>query len=36
MDEGTTYTGAPHVVTDPLGLRPGQRMDHEMFPRITG
>lgn len=36
MDEGTTYTGAPHVVTDPLGLQPGQRMDHEMFPRIAG
>jgi len=33
MDEATTYSGAPHVVTDPLGLVPGDRLDGDAFPR---
>ena len=33
MDADTTYSGAPHVVTDPLGLRPGDRLDGEAVPR---
>ena len=35
MDATTTYTGARHVVTDPLGLQAGQVMEHEMFPRVV-
>ncbi|MFI7673773.1 phytanoyl-CoA dioxygenase family protein [Actinophytocola sp. NPDC049390] len=33
MDAATTYDGTPHVVTDPLGLTPGDRLDGETFPR---
>lgn len=33
MDADTEYSGAPHVVTDPLGLSPGDRLDGEVFPR---
>jgi phytanoyl-CoA hydroxylase len=33
MDEGTRYSGAPHVVTDPLGLTEGERLDGALFPR---
>ena len=33
MDDGTRYNGAPHVVTDPLGLTEGDRLDGELFPR---
>jgi phytanoyl-CoA hydroxylase len=33
MDEGTRYSGAPHVVTDPLGLTEGDRLDGALFPR---
>lgn len=36
MDAATTYTGAKHVVTDPLGLKPGDLLDGEMFPRVGG
>lgn len=32
MDRDVTYTGAPHVVTDPLGLKPGDGLDGELFP----
>jgi phytanoyl-CoA hydroxylase len=32
MDEGTTYAGRPHVVTDPLGLSPGDPLDGDLFP----
>jgi ectoine hydroxylase-related dioxygenase (phytanoyl-CoA dioxygenase family) len=32
MDAGTVYTGAHHVVTDPLNLPKGAVLDHEMFP----
>ncbi len=35
MDADTTYTGAKHVVTDPLGLREGQRLgDSDRFPAV--
>ena len=34
MDAATRYSGAPHVVTDPLGLKPGAELDGELFPRI--
>lgn len=33
MDEGTRYSGAAHVVTDPLGLAQGERLDGALFPR---
>jgi phytanoyl-CoA hydroxylase len=36
MDAETTFTGAGHVVTDPLGLRPGDPLDGETFPRPRG
>jgi ectoine hydroxylase-related dioxygenase (phytanoyl-CoA dioxygenase family) len=34
MDAATTYTGAAHVVTDPLGLQPGDLLAGEMFPAV--
>ncbi len=34
MDAATTYTGAPHVVTQPLGLTVGQVIEGELFPRV--
>jgi hypothetical protein len=33
-DAETTYKQQPHVVTDPLGLKAGQVLEHEMFPRV--
>jgi phytanoyl-CoA hydroxylase len=36
MDAETTYAGTPHVVTDPLGLAAGDRLDGETFPRPGG
>lgn len=33
MDADTTYDGKRHVVTDGLGLEPGDRLDGELFPR---
>jgi ectoine hydroxylase-related dioxygenase (phytanoyl-CoA dioxygenase family) len=35
VDAETTYSGAPHPVTDPLGLRAGARLEHELFPRVA-
>lgn len=32
IDECTTYTGKGHVVTDPLGLKPGVKLEGEWFP----
>lgn len=32
IDAETTYTGAPHPVTDGLGLAVGRRLDHDLFP----
>ena len=34
MDADTHYSGARHVVTDPLGLAPGKPFEHELFPRV--
>ena len=34
MDAETIYSGAKHVVTDPLGLQTGDRLNGEMFPRV--
>jgi ectoine hydroxylase-related dioxygenase (phytanoyl-CoA dioxygenase family) len=34
MDAATTYTGAAHVVTDPLGLLPGDPLAGELFPAM--
>ncbi|MFG1851893.1 phytanoyl-CoA dioxygenase family protein [Actinomadura geliboluensis] len=33
MDEETVFNGAPHPVTDPLGLTEGARLDGDDFPR---
>ncbi|MEV0145439.1 MULTISPECIES: phytanoyl-CoA dioxygenase family protein [unclassified Nonomuraea] len=33
MDEATRYSGGGHVVTDPLGLAAGERLDGDAFPR---
>ena len=32
MDRNTTYTGQPHVVTDPLALTPGSPLNGSHFP----
>lgn len=34
MDAATTYAGTPHVVTDPLGLAPGDPLDGPLFPLV--
>jgi len=34
IDAEATYTGRPHPIADPLGLAVGERLDHEMFPRL--
>jgi phytanoyl-CoA hydroxylase len=33
MDEATRYDGNPHVVTEPLGLSPGESLDGDLFPK---
>jgi hypothetical protein len=33
-DAVTTFTGAPHPVTDGLGLTPGRPLDGDLFPRL--
>jgi len=33
-DAGTVYDGRGHVVTDPLGLKPGELLDGPLFPRL--
>lgn len=35
VEEETTYNGKPHVVTDPLGLKEGDRLEHELFPKVS-
>ena len=35
VDAEATYTGAPHVVTDGLGLTVGAPLEHELFPRVS-
>jgi phytanoyl-CoA hydroxylase len=34
MDADTTYNGSRHVVTDPLGLKTGDKLDGPLFPRV--
>lgn len=34
MDAETVYSGKPHVITDPLGLKEGDLLDGDMFPRV--
>ena len=34
MPDGTHYSGAKHIVTDPLNLKPNDPLDGEMFPRV--
>lgn len=34
MDAETTYTGQPHVITDPLGLQAGDALDGPLFPLV--
>ncbi|MCC6578974.1 MAG: phytanoyl-CoA dioxygenase family protein [Phycisphaeraceae bacterium] len=34
MDETATYSGIKHIVTDPLNLQPGDRLDGELFPEV--
>ena len=34
MDRATTYSGKKHVVTDPLGLQPGEPLDGDLFPAV--
>jgi len=35
VDAETVYDGSPHPVTDPLDLRPGAPLEHELFPRVA-
>ena len=35
MDDGTRYSGAPHPVTDPLGLTEGELLTGDLFPRVA-
>lgn len=37
MPDGTTYSGADHIVTDPLrpGLAVGHKLDSALFPRVS-
>jgi phytanoyl-CoA hydroxylase len=34
MPDGTEYSGKKHVVTDGLGLEPGERLEGELFPLV--
>lgn len=33
MEANTTYSGTEHIVTAPLGLAVGDRLDGDTFPR---
>jgi phytanoyl-CoA hydroxylase len=35
MPDGTTYSGDRHIVTDPLNLTVGQKLDQDLFPRVS-
>ncbi len=35
MPDGTTYNGAPHVVTDPLAMSAGEPLAGELFPVLA-
>jgi hypothetical protein len=34
MPDGTEYDGQKHVVTDPLELKEGEKLEGEMFPLV--
>jgi ectoine hydroxylase-related dioxygenase (phytanoyl-CoA dioxygenase family) len=34
VPDGTLYNGRPHLVTDPLGLHAGDRLEGDMFPLL--
>jgi ectoine hydroxylase-related dioxygenase (phytanoyl-CoA dioxygenase family) len=34
IEDGTRFSGAPHPITDPLGLKPGTVLEGSLFPRI--
>ncbi|TVR54898.1 MAG: phytanoyl-CoA dioxygenase family protein [Puniceicoccaceae bacterium] len=34
IDDGTTYDGRHHIVTDPLKLKPGSRLEGDLFPLV--
>jgi len=34
MDQNTTYVEKNHVITDPLGLRPGDLLEGDLFPDV--
>ena len=34
MDASTVFSGAPHIITQPLNLQEGQPLDGELFPRV--
>jgi ectoine hydroxylase-related dioxygenase (phytanoyl-CoA dioxygenase family) len=36
MPDGTTFDGQKHIVTDPLGLNVGDKLEGEMFPAVGG
>ena len=36
LDADTTYDATKHVVTDPLGLAPGEKLDGALVPRVRG
>jgi ectoine hydroxylase-related dioxygenase (phytanoyl-CoA dioxygenase family) len=35
MPQGTTYNGQRHIVTDPLGLNVGERLEGDLFPTVS-
>lgn len=35
MPDGTSYSGAPHIVTDPHGLQVDQLLDTDLFPLVS-
>jgi len=35
MPDGTTYSGSPHSVADPMKLTVGQKLDTEFFPLVS-
>jgi len=35
IDAETTYRPQPHIVTDNLGLKEGEVLEHEIFPRVS-
>jgi hypothetical protein len=34
-DADTIYSGKPHIVTDPLGLKTGGSLEGDLFPLVS-